>query len=85
MQANKPAKIDISTPGQAGPTIDYARATAVAVDSAEALAQELERALMHKGPYLIEAIMALGTRARSTSLSELGALRAELDSLFDRG
>jgi acetolactate synthase-1/2/3 large subunit len=31
---------------------------AVAVDSAEALARELERALMHKGPYLIEAIMA---------------------------
>jgi acetolactate synthase I/II/III large subunit len=31
---------------------------AVAVDSAEALARELERALMHKGPYLIEAIMS---------------------------
>jgi acetolactate synthase-1/2/3 large subunit len=31
---------------------------AVAVDSAEALARELERALMHKGPHLIEAIMA---------------------------
>jgi acetolactate synthase-1/2/3 large subunit len=30
---------------------------AVAVDSAEALARELERALMHKGPHLIEAIM----------------------------
>jgi acetolactate synthase-1/2/3 large subunit len=28
---------------------------AVAVDSAEALARELERALMHKGPHLIEA------------------------------
>jgi acetolactate synthase I/II/III large subunit len=31
---------------------------AVAVDSAEALAWELERALMHKGPHLIEAIIA---------------------------
>jgi acetolactate synthase I/II/III large subunit len=31
---------------------------AVAVDSAETLAQELERALMHKGPHLIEAIMS---------------------------
>jgi len=31
---------------------------AVAVDSAEALARELGRALMHKGPYLIEAIMS---------------------------
>ena len=31
---------------------------AVAVDSAEALARELERALMHKGPRLIEAIMS---------------------------
>jgi acetolactate synthase-1/2/3 large subunit len=31
---------------------------AVAVDSAEALARELERALMDKGPRLIEAIMA---------------------------
>ena len=31
---------------------------AVAVDSAEALARELERALMQKGPRLIEAIMA---------------------------
>jgi acetolactate synthase-1/2/3 large subunit len=31
---------------------------AVAADSAEALARELERALMHKGPRLIEAIMA---------------------------
>ena len=31
---------------------------AVAVDRAEALARELERALMHKGPHLIEAIMA---------------------------
>jgi acetolactate synthase-1/2/3 large subunit len=30
---------------------------AVAVDRAEALAQELDRALMHKGPRLIEAIM----------------------------
>jgi len=30
----------------------------VAVDSAEALARELERALMHKGPHLIEAIMS---------------------------
>ena len=32
----------------------------VAVDSAEALARELERALTHKGPHLIEAIMASG-------------------------
>jgi acetolactate synthase I/II/III large subunit len=32
----------------------------VAVDSAEALACELERALTHKGPHLIEAIMASG-------------------------
>ena len=31
---------------------------AVAVESAEALARELDRALMHKGPRLIEAIMA---------------------------
>jgi acetolactate synthase-1/2/3 large subunit len=31
---------------------------AVAVDSGEALARELERALMHKGPHLIEAIVA---------------------------
>ena len=31
---------------------------AVAVDSAEALARELERALTHKGPHLIEAIMS---------------------------
>jgi thiamine pyrophosphate-dependent acetolactate synthase large subunit-like protein len=30
---------------------------AVAVDSAEILAQELERALMHKGPHLIEAVL----------------------------
>ena len=32
--------------------------SAVAVDSTEALARELERALMHKGPRLIEAIMS---------------------------
>jgi acetolactate synthase-1/2/3 large subunit len=31
---------------------------AIAVDSAEALARELERALMHKGPRIIEAIMS---------------------------
>jgi acetolactate synthase I/II/III large subunit len=33
---------------------------AAAVDSPRALARELERALMHRGPYLIEAIMASG-------------------------
>jgi acetolactate synthase-1/2/3 large subunit len=32
--------------------------SAVAVESAEALARELERALLYKGPCLIEAIMA---------------------------
>jgi len=37
---------------------------AVAVDSAEALARELERALMHKGPHLIEAIIASGHASR---------------------
>jgi len=37
---------------------------AAAVDSAAALAQELERALTHKGPYLIEAIMASGRASR---------------------
>jgi acetolactate synthase-1/2/3 large subunit len=37
---------------------------AAAVDSAAALARELERALMHRGPYLIEAIMASGRASR---------------------
>ena len=37
---------------------------AVAVDSAESLARELERALMHKGPHLIEAIIASGRASR---------------------
>ena len=36
----------------------------VAVDSAAALARELERALTHKGPHLIEAIMAPGRASR---------------------
>ena len=36
----------------------------VAVDSAAALARELERALTHKGPHLIEAIMASGGASR---------------------
>jgi acetolactate synthase-1/2/3 large subunit len=36
----------------------------VAVDSAAALARELERALTHKGPHLIEAIMASGRASR---------------------
>ena len=35
-----------------------------AVDSAAALARELERALTHKGPHLIEAIMASGRASR---------------------
>ena len=37
---------------------------AVAVDSAESLARELQRALMHKGPHLIEAIIASGRASR---------------------
>jgi len=37
---------------------------AVAVDSAEALARELERALMRKGPHLIEVIIASGHASR---------------------
>ena len=37
---------------------------AVAVDNAEALARELERALTHKGPHLIEAIITSGHASR---------------------
>jgi len=37
---------------------------AVAVDSAESLARELQRALMHKGPHLIEAIIASSSASR---------------------
>jgi thiamine pyrophosphate-dependent acetolactate synthase large subunit-like protein len=36
----------------------------IAVDSAAALARELERSLTHKGPHLIEAIMASGRASR---------------------
>jgi acetolactate synthase-1/2/3 large subunit len=37
---------------------------AVAVDTAESFARELERAVMHKGPHLIEAIIASGRASR---------------------
>ena len=37
---------------------------AVAVDNAEALARELERALTHQGPHLIEAIITSGQASR---------------------
>ena len=66
----QPGPIARSMLGLDNPFIDWVKigegfgVPAVVVDNAETLARELERALTHKGPHLIEAIIAQGREIR---------------------